>query len=132
MLPSDRTHATNLFFKFDCSSDKLTCMAPETPLKKSDSEPFHLRQIDDDGKAFDVQKHLDVRGLTCPMPALKSLEHSRALAPGEVIEIVGDWPGSKFEVPYAVTGKPGLEVVRIIESEILDDETWWIYVRKLV
>lgn len=99
---------------------------------KSETDPFHVRQLDDDGKPFDVTKHLDVRGLTCPMPALKSLEQSRALAAGEVLEIVGDWPGSKFEVPYAVTAKPGLEVVRIIESQIPDDETWWIYVRKTV
>ena len=107
-------------------------MPDEAPLKKSDAEPFHLRQLDDDGKAFDINQYLDVRGLTCPMPALKSLELSRGLAAGEVLEIVGDWPGSKFEVPYAVTGKPGLEVVRIIESSIPDDETWWIYVRKVV
>ena len=50
----------------------------------------------------------------------------------DLAEIVGDWPGSKFEVPFAVTGKPGLEVVRIIESQIPEDETWWIYVRKVV
>src|SRR5436190_20906504 len=95
-------------------------------------QAFHLTQLDDDGKAFEVSRHLDVRGLTCPMPGLKGLESSRALVAGEVLEIVGDWPGSKFEVPYAVTGKPGLEVVRIIESAVPEDETWWIYVRKLV
>jgi TusA-related sulfurtransferase len=105
-------------------------MIDATPLKKSDDEPFFVRQLDDDGKAFVVNCHLDVRGLTCPMPALKSLERSQNLGQGEILEVVGDWPGSKFEVPYAVTGKPGLEVVRIIESDIPDDETWWIYVRK--
>jgi TusA-related sulfurtransferase len=106
-------------------------MNDATPLKKSDTEPFHVRQLDDDGLAFAVSTHLDVRGLTCPMPALKSLEMSQKLTAGEVLEVVGDWPGSKFEVPFAVTGKPGLEVVRIIESSIPDDETWWIYVRRL-
>ncbi len=104
----------------------------DAAIKKADSEPFHLRQLDDEGKAFDVARHLDVRGLTCPMPALKSLEQCRDLQSGQVLEIVGDWPGSKFEVPFAVTGKPGLEVVRIIESTVTDDETWWIYVRKTV
>ena len=38
--------------------------------------------------------------------------------------------GSKFEVPFAVTGKAHLEVVRIIESDVPEDETWWIYVRR--
>jgi TusA-related sulfurtransferase len=96
------------------------------------AEPFHTQQTDDDGKAFQVHTHLDVRGMTCPMPALKSLEKGTALARGEVLEVVGDWPGSKFEVPYAVAEKNGLEVVRIIESDLPDDETWWIYIRRAV
>jgi TusA-related sulfurtransferase len=94
------------------------------------ADPFHTQQTDDDGKTFAVTHRLDVRGLTCPMPALKSLEKGTALAAGDVLEVVGDWPGSKFEVPYAVAEKNGLEVVRIIESDIPDDETWWIYIRR--
>ena len=92
--------------------------------------PFHSEQTDDDGKTFAITQHLDVRGMTCPMPALKSLERSKAMTPGEILEVVGDWPGSKFEVPYAVADRPGLEVVRIIESDSPDDETWWIYIRR--
>ncbi|HEY3320304.1 MAG TPA: sulfurtransferase TusA family protein [Planctomycetota bacterium] len=92
---------------------------------------FHDVQIDDDGRNFFVSAHLDVRGLTCPMPALKAIEHSLLLAAGDVLEIVGDWPGSKLEVPYAMLGRSGLEVVRIIESSVPEDETWWIYVRRL-
>lgn len=103
---------------------------------------FHTEQIDDDGKTFKITQHLDVRGMTCPMPALKSLERSKAMLPGEVLEVIGDWPGSKFEVPYAVADRPGLEIVRIIEasSQVVADnvgdgnetehETWWIYIRR--
>lgn len=105
-------------------------MDDATPLKKSEHEPFHLRQLDDDGQPFAVSMHLDVRGLTCPMPALKSLEISHTLPAGGVLEVVGDWPGSKFEVPFVITGKPGFEIVRIVESDLPDDETWWIYVRR--
>lgn len=110
----------------------MRIMDAAAAIKKSADDPFYSRQLDDEGKPFDVSQHLDVRGLTCPMPALKSLAVSHAMQAGQVLEIVGDWPGSKFEVPYAITGKPGLEVVRIVESDILEDETWWIYVRKLV
>jgi TusA-related sulfurtransferase len=99
--------------------------------KVGTDSPFHTRQVDDEGVAFAIVQHFDARGMTCPMPALKSLEFSKALKTGEVLEVVGDWPGSKFEVPYAVTSKPGLEVVRIIESDIPDDETWWIYIRRI-
>jgi tRNA 2-thiouridine synthesizing protein A len=104
--------------------------APVAPVKLSDDGPFHKQQLDDDGKIFAVSHYLDVRGMTCPMPALKSLEKGKALKSGEVLEVVGDWPGSKFEVPYAVAEKDGLEVVRIIDSEIAEDETWWIYIRR--
>jgi len=100
------------------------------PIKKDADGPFHVLQIDDDGNSFTVTQHLDVRGLTCPTPALKSLERGKALQSGEVLEVVGDWAGSKFEVPFAVAEKHGMEVVRIIDSEIPDDETWWIYIRK--
>jgi TusA-related sulfurtransferase len=96
----------------------------------SQPDAFHKEQLDDDGKSFSVTHHLDCRGMTCPMPALKSLEKSTAMGPGEVLEVVGDWPGSKFEVPYAVADRKGLEVVRIIESDKPDDETWWIYIRR--
>jgi tRNA 2-thiouridine synthesizing protein A len=92
--------------------------------------PFHAEQTDDDGKVFTITQHLDVRGMTCPMPALKSLERSKAMSAGEILEVIGDWPGSKFEVPYAVADRPGLEVVRIIESDKPEDETWWIYIRR--
>ena len=94
--------------------------------------PFHARQTDEDGSEFLVTQHLDTRGLTCPLPALKTVEMARSLTQGEVLEVVGDWPGSKLEVPYAVTGQAGLEVVRIIESRDTpgNDGTWWIYVRR--
>jgi len=68
--------------------------------------------------------------MTCPQPALKALERGRALKLGEVLEVVGDWPGSKLEVPFAVAERDGMEIVRIIESEQPDDETWWIYIRR--
>ncbi len=104
--------------------------SPAIPVKRDANGPFHVQQIDDDGNSFTVSQHLDVRGLTCPTPALKSLERGKALKSGEVLEVVGDWPGSKFEVPFAVAERHGMEVVRIIDSEIPDDETWWIYIRK--
>ena len=102
----------------------------QQPITQQPIPPFHAEQLDDDGHSFAITQHLDVRGMTCPMPALKSLEHGKKLVAGEVLEVVGDWLGSKFEVPFAVAGRDGLEVVRIVESELPDDETWWIYIRR--
>jgi TusA-related sulfurtransferase len=98
--------------------------------KADRADVFHQEQTDDDGKTFKVSHHLDTRGLTCPVPALKTLEQGRALKSGEVLEVVGDWPGSKLEVPFAVAERDGLEVVRIVDSDVADDETWWIYIRR--
>jgi TusA-related sulfurtransferase len=97
---------------------------------------FHTQQKDDEGHLFAIQLHLDVRGLTCPQPALRTLEQSQRLNKGEVLEVVGDWPGSKLEVPFAVADRDGLEILRIIESEAEeqtepDDDVnapWWIYI----
>ena len=91
---------------------------------------FHQERKGDDGAVFTVQHHLDTRGMTCPQPALKALERGRALKPGEVLEVVGDWPGSKLEVPFAVAERDGMEVLCIIDSDVPDDETWWIYIRR--
>jgi len=93
--------------------------------------PFCSEQKDEEGRVFTVTDHLDTRGLTCPMPAMKTIEKCRDLKPGDVLEVVGDWPGSKLEVPYAATHRSDLEVVRIIESTQPEDDTWWIYVRKI-
>jgi TusA-related sulfurtransferase len=92
--------------------------------------PFHASETDDDGKTFEVQRHLDTRGMTCPMPALKTLAQCKEMKLAEILEVVGDWPGSLLEVPFAVTGKPDLEIVRIVEPKDESEETWWIYVRK--
>ena len=94
------------------------------------AHPFHASQTDDEGKAFSVGYHLDTRGMTCPMPALKSLAQCKELKSGEILEVIGDWPGSLLEVPYAVTGKADLEIVKIVEPVDEANETWWIYVRK--
>jgi tRNA 2-thiouridine synthesizing protein A len=41
----------------------------------------------------------DTRGLTCPMPMLKTKKTLKALKSGEILEILGDDPGSKNDIP---------------------------------
>lgn len=82
---------------------------------------------DDTGQAYHVDAHLDVRGLICPAPALESLKATAALLPGQVLEIVGDWLESKFEVPAAIL-RPGFSILAILEDE--DSDLWKIYVRR--
>lgn len=42
---------------------------------------------------------LDTRGLTCPMPLLKTKKTLKGMAPGQILEILGTDPGSKNDIP---------------------------------
>lgn len=42
---------------------------------------------------------LDTRGLTCPMPLLKTKKALKEMAAGEILEILGTDPGSKKDIP---------------------------------
>jgi tRNA 2-thiouridine synthesizing protein A len=43
---------------------------------------------------------LDARGLTCPMPLLKTKVTLKGVPDGEVLEIWGTDPGSKNDIPH--------------------------------
>ena len=42
---------------------------------------------------------LDARGLSCPMPMLKTKKALKGMKAGEVLEIWGTDPGSKNDIP---------------------------------
>ena len=42
---------------------------------------------------------LDTRGLTCPMPLLKTKKALKGMKAGQVLEILGTDPGSKNDIP---------------------------------
>ncbi len=42
---------------------------------------------------------LDTRGLTCPMPLLKTKKALKGLKSGNILEILGSDPGSKNDIP---------------------------------
>jgi len=43
---------------------------------------------------------LDARGLTCPMPLLRTKKTLKDVPTGEVLEIWGTDPGSKNDIPH--------------------------------
>jgi tRNA 2-thiouridine synthesizing protein A len=43
---------------------------------------------------------LDARGLTCPMPLLKTKKELKGVPVGEILEIWGTDPGSKNDIPH--------------------------------
>ena len=42
---------------------------------------------------------LDTRGLSCPMPLLKTKKTLKGMGSGEILEIIGTDPGSKNDIP---------------------------------
>lgn len=46
-----------------------------------------------------VDKTLDCKGLSCPMPMLKLAKEMKGMDGGQVLEMVGTDPGSKGDVP---------------------------------
>ena len=42
---------------------------------------------------------LDVRGLSCPMPTLKTGKMMKSLEVGQILEVLGTDPGTKKDMP---------------------------------
>ena len=70
--------------------------APSSDLPGTPSEPVHHR--------------LDVRGLLCPVPVLRTASRVRALGPGALLEVVGDDPLMRLDLA-AWCNREGHEVV---------------------
>ena len=45
------------------------------------------------------EQSLNTCGLTCPMPLLKTKKFLKKMKPGETLEILGNDPGSKNDIP---------------------------------
>lgn len=54
-------------------------------------------------------------GLVCPQPLLEALKRLRGMKPGQTLEVFGDFPLSKEEIPAGVK-EAGHEVVSVQES----------------
>lgn len=48
---------------------------------------------------MEVNKTVDCKGLSCPMPIIKLAKAMKKLGSGEVLELLGTDPGSKEDVP---------------------------------
>ena len=62
---------------------------------------------------------VDVRGETCPVPLVEVRKAVRKASPGDVIEVIGDHPTSKKEIPMAV------EALRLELMDVQDSGAHW-------
>lgn len=71
------------------------------------------------------ENNIDVTGETCPVPLVETRKAIRKAEEDEIIEISGDHPPSKEEIPMAVE-EMGLELLDVKE----EGEKWTIRIRK--
>lgn len=74
---------------------------------------------------YDVNKTLDARGLSCPMPSVKTALALEQMSLGEVLEVLTDDPVSKKDLPVWAQST-GNELLGITE----EDKTIKIYLKK--
>ena len=60
-------------------------------------------------------ERLDVRGLLCPVPVRRTAARVRGLAPGALLEVVGDDPMMRLDLA-AWAAREGHEVVALEET----------------
>jgi len=58
---------------------------------------------------------VDCIGETCPVPLVETRKALRKAAPGDIVEVVGNHPSSKKEIPMAVKAL-GLELLEVKEE----------------
>ena len=60
---------------------------------------------------------LDARGLSCPMPLLKTKLALNGMEPGDILEVVATDPGSLCDIPAFIR----LSAHELISADALDD-----------
>ena len=77
--------------------------------------------------AIQADKILDIRGLSCPIPLLKTKKALQQLEVGQVLHILGTDPGSKGDLP-GIGNKNGNEFLGMFDNE---DGSTSYFIRKL-
>ena len=75
---------------------------------------------------FEIADTLDVTGLNCPMPVVKTKQAVDGLAPESILEVIATDPGSLPDIEGWAASTAGVELVDQVES----DEVYKHYVRK--
>jgi tRNA 2-thiouridine synthesizing protein A len=69
---------------------------------------------------------VDCTGKNCPTPLVETRKALRKAAMGDILEITGDHPASKKEIPMAVTSL-GQELPEVKE----DGKKWHVRIKKV-
>jgi len=74
-------------------------------------------------------KKLDARGMTCPMPSVKTALALEDMEAGDILEVITDDPVSKQDLPVWAKAS-GNNVLEIMKKVLDGKEAITIYVQK--
>ena len=72
-----------------------------------------------------TETKVDCMGKTCPVPLVETRKALKKAKEGDIVEIIGNHPSSKKEIPMAVKAL-GLELIDVQEK----DGVWKIRIRR--
>ncbi|WP_435157679.1 sulfurtransferase TusA family protein [Haladaptatus sp. DFWS20] len=79
---------------------------------------------------FDITETLDVKGLNCPMPVVKTKQATDTLANGEILEVVATDSGSMSDLKGWANTTEGVELLEQQEDESGGEAVYRHFVRK--
>lgn len=78
---------------------------------------------------YEITETLDVQGLNCPMPVVKTKEATDGLAPGEILEVLATDPGSLSDIEGWANSVSAVELLGQEEREEDGETVYKHYVR---
>jgi TusA-related sulfurtransferase len=79
---------------------------------------------------IDTTETLDVKGLSCPMPVVKTKQAIDDLAPGDVLAVYATDSGSVSDIAGWAEGTAGVELLEQRETDGDDGRVYEHYVRR--
>lgn len=79
---------------------------------------------------FEVNETLDVQGLSCPMPVVKTKQATDDLAAGQVLEVLATDSGSMSDIQGWASSTDGVELLDQQESTDGGETVYRHYVRR--
>ncbi|WP_049972357.1 sulfurtransferase TusA family protein [Haladaptatus cibarius] len=79
---------------------------------------------------FDITETLDVKGLNCPMPVVKTKQATDELTEGDVLEVVATDSGSMSDLKGWANTTDGVELLEQEEDEAGGEAVYRHFVRK--
>jgi tRNA 2-thiouridine synthesizing protein A len=76
-------------------------------------------------KSVMADHHLDLKGLKCPLPALRTGKALSVLRPGEVLHVTATDPMANIDIPHLVSQRGD----RLIECEEVDGRFYFMIER---